>query len=157
MKVQDIIAEPIKFYKTASDDNMIIEIVSDLLNHVGMSKADLLKYPNQFSGGQRQRISIARALASRPKILICDEPTSSLDVSVQAHILNLLKDLQDDLGLTILFISHDLPVIRQMCDRVAVMRHGSICEIATTDSLFEKPQHEYSKHLLELMPKTDFN
>ena len=155
MKVQDIIAEPIKFYKTASDDNMIIEIVSDLLNHVGMSKADLLKYPNQFSGGQRQRISIARALASRPKILICDEPTSSLDVSVQAHILNLLKDLQDELGLTMLFISHDLPVIRQMCDRVAVMRKGNICEINTTENIFNKPKHSYTKELISLIPKIE--
>ncbi len=155
MKVQDIIAEPIKFYKTASDDNMIIEIVSDLLNHVGMSKADLLKYPNQFSGGQRQRISIARALASRPKILICDEPTSSLDVSVQAHILNLLKDLQDELGLTMLFISHDLPVIRQMCDRVAVMRKGNICEINTTENIFNKPKHSYTTELISLIPKIE--
>ena len=155
MKVQDIIAEPIKFYKTASDHNMIIEIVSDLLNHVGMSKADLLKYPNQFSGGQRQRISIARALASRPKILICDEPTSSLDVSVQAHILNLLKDLQDELGLTMLFISHDLPVIRQMCDRVAVMRKGNICEINTTENIFNKPKHSYTKELISLIPKIE--
>ena len=155
MRVQDIIAEPIKFYKTASDHNMIIKIVSDLLNHVGMSKADLLKYPNQFSGGQRQRISIARALASRPKILICDEPTSSLDVSVQAHILNLLKDLQDELGLTMLFISHDLPVIRQMCDRVAVMRKGNICEINTTENIFNKPKHSYTKELISLIPKIE--
>ena len=155
MRVQDIIAEPIKFYKTASDHNMIIGIVSDLLNHVGMSKADLLKYPNQFSGGQRQRISIARALASRPKILICDEPTSSLDVSVQAHILNLLKDLQDELGLTMLFISHDLPVIRQMCDRVAVMRKGNICEINTTENVFNKPKHSYTKELINLIPKIE--
>merc|ERR1711965_357161 len=152
MKVQDIIAEPIKFYKTASDHNMIIEIVSDLLNHVGMSKADLLKYPNQFSGGQRQRVSIARALASRPKILICDEPTSALDVSVQAHILNLLKDLQNEMNLTLIFISHDLPVIRQMCDRVAVMRNGMICELENSDKLFDSPKHPYSKHLLDLMP-----
>ncbi len=156
MRVQDIVSEPINYYKTASTNMEMRQIVRDLLDHVGLGSNAMLKYPHQFSGGQRQRISIARALASRPKILICDEPTSALDVSVQAHILNLLKDLQDDLGLTILFISHDLPVIRQMCDRVAVMRHGSICEIATTDSLFEKPQHEYSKHLLELMPKTDF-
>ena len=157
MRVQDIVSEPIHYYKTASTNMEIRQIVRDLLDHVGLGSNAMLKYPHEFSGGQRQRISIARALASRPKILICDEPTSALDVSVQAHILNLLKDLQDDLGLTILFISHDLPVIRQMCDRVAVMRHGSICEIATTDSLFEKPQHEYSKHLIELMPKTDFN
>ena len=156
MRVQDIVSEPIHYYKTASSNTEMRQIVRDLLDHVGLGSNAMLKYPHEFSGGQRQRISIARALASRPKILICDEPTSALDVSVQAHILNLLKDLQDDLGLTILFISHDLPVIRQMCDRVAVMRHGSICEIATTDNLFEQPQHEYSKHLLELMPKTDF-
>ena len=156
MRVQDIVSEPIHYYKTASSNTEMRQIVRDLLDHVGLGSNAMLKYPHEFSGGQRQRISIARALASRPKILICDEPTSALDVSVQAHILNLLKDLQDDLGLTILFISHDLPVIRQMCDRVAVMRNGSICEIATTDKLFEQPQHEYSKHLLQLIPKTNF-
>ena len=155
MRVQDIIAEPIRYYKTASSDQETQQIVRDLLDHVGLGSTTMLKYPHEFSGGQRQRISIARALASRPKVLICDEPTSALDVSVQAHILNLLKDLQDELRLTLLFISHDLPVIRQMCDKVAVMRHGSICEIATTDNLFDAPSHEYSKHLLNLMPKID--
>ena len=155
MRVQDIIAEPIRYYKTASSDHETQQIVRDLLDHVGLGSTTMLKYPHEFSGGQRQRISIARALASRPKVLICDEPTSALDVSVQAHILNLLKDLQDELRLTLLFISHDLPVIRQMCDKVAVMRHGSICEIATTDNLFDTPSHEYSKHLLNLMPKID--
>ena len=156
MRVQDIISEPMQYYKTVSNNIEMIQIIKDLLDHVGLSSNAMLKYPHEFSGGQRQRISIARALASRPKILICDEPTSALDVSVQAHILNLLKDLQDELGLTLLFISHDLPVIRQMCDRVAVMRHGKICEISSTDMLFDSPKHEYSKHLLELMPKMDF-
>ena len=156
MRVQDIISEPMQYYKTVSNNIEMIQIVKDLLDHVGLSSNAMLKYPHEFSGGQRQRISIARALASRPKILICDEPTSALDVSVQAHILNLLKDLQDELGLTLLFISHDLPVIRQMCDRVAVMRHGKICEVSSTDMLFNNPKHEYSKHLLELMPKMDF-
>jgi len=155
MRVQDIIAEPIRYYQTASSDRETLQIVRDLLDHVGLGSTAMLKYPHEFSGGQRQRISIARALASRPKILICDEPTSALDVSVQAHILNLLKDLQDELRLTMLFISHDLPVIRQMCDKVAVMRHGAICEIATTDNLFDAPNHEYSKHLLNLMPRID--
>ena len=150
-----IIAEPMRYYKTVSNNIEMRQIVKDLLDHVGLSSNAMLKYPHEFSGGQRQRISIARALASRPKILICDEPTSALDVSVQAHILNLLKDLQDELGLTLLFISHDLPVIRQMCDRVAVMRHGKICEVSSTDMLFDNPKHEYSKHLLELMPKMD--
>lgn len=155
MRVQDIVAEPIRFYKTASSEAEVKKIVRDLLDHVGLGSTAMIKYPHEFSGGQRQRISIARALASRPKILICDEPTSALDVSVQAHILNLLKDLQDELGLTMLFISHDLPVIRQMCDRVAVMRNGAICEIADTDTLFDAPQHAYSQHLLELMPRMD--
>ena len=155
MRVQDIIAEPIRYYRTASSDRETLQIVRDLLDHVGLGATAMLKYPHEFSGGQRQRISIARALASRPKILICDEPTSALDVSVQAHILNLLKDLQDELRLTMLFISHDLPVIRQMCDKVAVMRHGAICEIATTGNLFDAPNHEYSKHLLNLMPRIE--
>jgi len=152
MSVEDIVAEPIHYYKTATSNRQVKQIVRDLLDHVGLGTNAMIKYPHEFSGGQRQRISIARALASRPKILICDEPTSALDVSVQAHILNLLKDLQDELNLTMLFISHDLPVIHQMCDRVAVMRQGSICEIATTNDLFNAPNHTYSKHLIKLMP-----
>ena len=152
MSVEDIVAEPIYYYKTATSNRQVKQIVRDLLDHVGLGTNAMIKYPHEFSGGQRQRISIARALASRPKILICDEPTSALDVSVQAHILNLLKDLQDELNLTMLFISHDLPVIHQMCDRVAVMRLGSICEIATTNDLFNAPNHTYSKHLIKLMP-----
>ena len=153
MRVRDIVAEPIRFHRSSKSEAETRQIVSDLLEHVGLPRTAELKYPHEFSGGQRQRISIARALASRPRILICDEPTSALDVSVQATILNLLKDLQAELGLTMLFISHDLPVIRQMCDRVAVMRHGAICEIAETNTLFDSPQHDYSKHLLNLMPK----
>ena len=155
MRVMDVVAEPIRFYKMTSSEAETKQIVRDLLDHVGLGAEAAVKYPHEFSGGQRQRISIARALASRPKILICDEPTSALDVSVQATILNLLKDLQEELGLTMLFITHDLPVIRQMSDRIAVMRHGAICEIAETDQLFAAPGHEYSKHLLELMPRMD--
>ena len=155
MRVLDIVAEPIRFYKQSDNENHTQKLVQDLLDHVGLGGSAALRYPHEFSGGQRQRISIARALASRPRVLICDEPTSALDVSIQAQILNLLKDLQDELGLTLLFISHDLPVIRQMCDRVAVMRHGVICETATTEDLFNSPQHDYSQHLLELMPRMD--
>ncbi|MEM7271297.1 MAG: ATP-binding cassette domain-containing protein, partial [Pseudomonadota bacterium] len=155
MRVMDIVAEPIRFYRMAGSEDETRQIVRDLLDHVGLGAEAAIRYPHEFSGGQRQRISIARALASRPKILICDEPTSALDVSVQATILNLLKDLQEELGLTMLFITHDLPVIRQMSDRIAVMRHGAICEIAETDRLFEAPEHEYSRHLLELMPRMD--
>ena len=155
MTVEDIISEPIRFHRSTLNSNETSKVVNDLISFVGMPNAALKKYPHEFSGGQRQRISIARALASRPEILICDEPTSALDVSVQANILNLLKDLQEELSLTMLFISHDLPVIRQMCDRVAVMQNGKICEIAKTDTLFDDPQHEYSKHLLGLMPRMD--
>ena len=154
MKINDIIAEPILFHKLAAKQE-VSGIVGDLLDHVGLGRRSGVKFPHEFSGGQRQRISIARALASRPRFLICDEPTSALDVSVQAQILNLLKDLQDELGLTMLFISHDLPVIRQMCDRVAIMRKGKLLEVAETEVFFETPQHAYSRELLDLMPRFD--
>ena len=154
MKVNDIIAEPILFHRLTPPAD-VPGIVGDLLDHVGLGRKAGRRYPHEFSGGQRQRISIARALACRPRLLICDEPTSALDVSVQAQILNLLKDLQDELGLTMLFISHDLPVIRQICDRVAIMRHGRILETADTESFFEHPQNEYSIELLDLMPRFD--
>ena len=154
MRIDDIIAEPILFHRLASPDQ-VRQIVGDLLDHVGLGRRTGRKYPHEFSGGQRQRISIARALASRPRLLICDEPTSALDVSVQAQILNLLKDLQDQLGLTMLFISHDLPVIRQMSDRVAIMRHGKILETADSEQFFEHPQDPYSIELLNLMPRFD--
>ena len=117
-----------------------------------MTRSSLDRYPHEFSGGQRQRVSIARALATRPKLLICDEPTSALDVSIQAQILNLLKDIQDELHLTILFISHDLPVIRQMCDRIGVLKNGILCEVALSENLFNNPKHNYTKELLKLMP-----
>jgi len=154
MKIDDIIAEPILFHRL-TPVNEVSQIVGDLLDHVGLGRQTGHKYPHEFSGGQRQRISIARALASRPRLLICDEPTSALDVSVQAQILNLLKDLQDQLGLTMLFISHDLPVIRQMCDRVAIMRRGKILETAESETFFEHPQDPYSRELLDLMPRFD--
>ncbi|MDO6462480.1 ABC transporter ATP-binding protein [Granulosicoccaceae sp. 1_MG-2023] len=152
MKIADIIAEPIRFHHLTANEAETRQVVADLLDHVGLGSAAGVKYPHEFSGGQRQRISIARALATRPRLLICDEPTSALDVSVQAQILNLLKDLQDELNLTMLFISHDLPVVRQMCERIGVMRSGSLLEVAETEQLFEHPQHEYSRQLIDLMP-----
>lgn len=153
MKVFDIIAEPIRFHKLTRNEAETRQIVHDLLDHVGLGRMAGVKYPHEFSGGQRQRISIARALATRPRLLICDEPTSALDVSVQAQILNLLKDLQDELNLTMLFISHDLPVIRQMCDRIGVMKMGELLEVSPTEQLFNNPQHAYSKQLISLMPE----
>ncbi len=155
MRVRDIVAEPIHFHKLAPTRAEAARIVDQLLDVVGLGAQAAQRFPHEFSGGQRQRISIARALATRPRFLICDEPTSALDVSIQAQILNLLKDLQQELNLTMLFISHDLPVIRQMCDRVGVMRHGKLLEVAATDALFEKPKHAYTRHLLSLMPKLE--
>ena len=154
-KVKDIIAEPIKFFQKGIDNKTIQKNINDLIDIVGMSRQSLDRYPHEFSGGQRQRISIARALATRPRLLICDEPTSALDVSIQAQILNLLKDLQEELNLTILFISHDLPVVRQMCDRIAVLKNGNLCEIEKTENLFNNPNHEYTKELISLMPKIE--
>ena len=129
--------------------------IYDLLESVELTQKSADRYPHEFSGGQRQRISIARALATQPRLLVCDEPTSALDVSIQAQILNLLKDLQEQLNLTILFISHDLPVVRQMCDRIGVLKDGKLCEVSNTEDLFLKPDHEYTKELLRLMPKIE--
>ena len=155
MRVRDIVAEPIRFHRLADGRDEVEDIVADLLEQVGLGAGAATRYPHEFSGGQRQRISIARALATRPRFLICDEPTSALDVSIQAQVLNLLKDLQELLGLTMLFISHDLPVIRQMCDRVGVMQGGRLCEVRETEALFENPEHDYTRHLLDLMPRLD--
>ncbi|MDC3130937.1 ABC transporter ATP-binding protein [Pelagibacteraceae bacterium] len=154
-KVKDIIAEPIKFFQKNISNNELLQNVYDLIDIVGMTRQSLDRYPHEFSGGQRQRISIARALATRPRLLICDEPTSALDVSIQAQILNLLKDIQDELHLTILFISHDLPVIRQMCNRIIVLKNGAVCETKDTEELFNNPEHEYTKELIRLMPKIE--
>lgn len=153
MRVHDIIAEPLRFHGLVRTKKEARIQVERLLEEVGLPPEVTSRYPHAFSGGQRQRISIARALATRPKFIVCDEPTSALDVSIQAQVLNLLKDLRDAYRLTLLIISHDLPVIRQMCDRVAVMRAGELCEIASSDQLFSKPKHDYTKNLLSLVPK----
>ena len=155
LKVKDIVSEPIKLHNPSISSIDLDNYINDLLESVELSRQSANRYPHEFSGGQRQRISIARALATQPRLLVCDEPTSALDVSIQAQILNLLKDLQEQLNLTILFISHDLPVVRQMCDRIAVLKNGKLCEVALTEDLFVKPTHNYTKELLTLMPKIE--
>ena len=155
LKVKDIVAEPIKLHNPSISLKDLNSYINDLLESVELTQQSADRYPHEFSGGQRQRISIARALATQPRLLICDEPTSALDVSIQAQILNLLKDLQEQLNLTILFISHDLPVVRQMCDRIAVLKNGKLCEVSKTEELFKNPSHEYTEELLRLMPKIE--
>ncbi len=154
-KIYDIVAEPLKFYKLQDGQLPEEKIVSAMIELVGLPTDSLYKYPHQFSGGQRQRIAIARALIARPEFLICDEPTSALDVTVQAIILNLIKDIQDQFNLSILFISHDLPVIRQMADEIAVMKAGEIVEYGPCESFFAEPQHVYSRALLANIPSLD--
>ena len=154
--VEDIIAEPIRFYQLSTDKQEIRKLVASVLDLVEMPQRSMLKYPHQFSGGQRQRIAVARALVARPEFLICDEPTSALDVSIQAQILNLLKDLQASFGLTILFISHNLAVIRQMADRVVVLKSGELIEMAGTEAFFSQPQAPYSQMLLSETPSLSF-
>ena len=154
-RVADIVAEPIRAFKLLSGSADITERVGALLTQVGLSPADGEKYPHQFSGGQRQRISIARALSSEPEFLVCDEPTSSLDVSVQAQILNLMKELQSRLGLTFLFISHNLSVVRHMSDRLGVMYLGRIVELGPAADIFATPRHPYTRLLLDAIPDLD--
>ena len=155
MTVRDIIAEPLETWKATKTREETTKRVLELMAEVGVSGEFLYRYPHQFSGGQRQRIGIARAIALDPKLVICDEPVSALDVSVQSQVLNLLKDLQEEKKLTYLFISHDLSVVRFMSDRVCVMFLGKVCEIGDTKEIYESPLHPYTKFLLEAIPKAD--
>ena len=154
-RVRKIVAEPLVTHGLIADKAELRARVAELLEQVRLAPADGDKFPHEFSGGQRQRISIARALAANPEFLVCDEPTSALDVSVQAQILNLMRDLQRRLGLTYLFISHNLAVIYQISDRVGVMYLGRLVEVATADQLFTAPRHPYTRLLLETIPRLD--
>ncbi len=151
-KVGDVIAEPMTVLAIERDQQQIRKKVDELLVLVGLSAADAKKFPHEFSGGQRQRIAIARALSANPEFIVCDEPTSALDVSVQAQILNLMRDLQDEFGLTYLFISHDLSVVRHMANRIGVLYLGALVEIADSKTLFSNPAHPYTKMLLDAVP-----
>lgn len=151
--VEAIIGEPLHEHGLVTDKDMLKARVSELLGSVGLAAQDMVKYPHQFSGGQRQRISIARALATAPEFLVCDEPTSALDVSVQAQVLNIMKELQRERGLTYLFISHNLAVVRHVSDQVGVMYLGRLVELADKHTLFAQPQHPYTRMLLDAIPK----
>ncbi len=151
-QVDRIVAEPIRAFRLIESEKDISDRVGELLSLVGLHPADGRKYPHEFSGGQRQRIAIARALASNAEFIVCDEPTSALDVSVQAQILNLMRDLQDRLGLTYLFISHNLAVVRHMASRIGVMYLGRIVEISNGRELFAHPKHPYTRMLLDAVP-----
>ena len=151
--VEDIVGEPLTEHGLISDKLALRARVEELLQSVGLAAQDRSKYPHQFSGGQRQRISIARALATQPDFLVCDEPTSALDVSVQAQVLNIMKDLQRSMGLTYLFISHNLAVVRHVSDQVGVMYLGRLVELADKNSLFGNPRHPYTRMLLDAIPK----
>ena len=153
-RVRDIVGEPYAAFNEV-DKPAIERKVDELLEKVGLGSKDALKYPHEFSGGQRQRIGIARALASDPEFIVCDEPTSALDVSVQAQVLNLMRDLQRDLGLTYLFITHDLPVVRYMADQVGVLYLGRLIETAPRTALFSDPRHPYTQMLLDSAPQLD--
>ncbi|PUU93537.1 ABC transporter ATP-binding protein [Halanaerobium sp.] len=154
MSVRDIIVEPLEIHGIGTKESRT-EMAKDLLDQVGLSEFFLNRYPHEFSGGQRQRIGIARALTLNPRIIVCDEPVSALDVSVQAQILNILESLQEDMGLTYIFIAHNLSVVEHICDRVMVMYLGKIVEIASADDLYDNPLHPYTEILLQSIPEGD--
>jgi peptide/nickel transport system ATP-binding protein len=154
MTVFDIICEPLLIHGMRDRDQRA-QVVQELMGHVGLDPRVLSRYPHSFSGGQRQRIGIARALALNPELLICDEPVSALDVSVQAQVLNLLRDLQKELSLTYLFVSHNLAVVDYMADRIAVMCAGHLVELAARERLFSNPVHPYTRALLAAVPRAD--
>tara|TARA_B110000090_G_scaffold66055_1_gene75656 strand:- start:259 stop:1239 length:981 start_codon:yes stop_codon:yes gene_type:complete len=151
-RVRDIIAEPLRKFGMGDMEGSSQKRVDELLELVGLSAKDGSKFPHEFSGGQRQRIAIARVLSSKPEFIVCDEPTSALDVSVQAQILNLMRDLQDDFGLTYLFISHDLSVVRHMANRIGVLYLGRLVEVSDSKEMFRNPRHPYTQMLLEAVP-----
>ncbi|MYM21911.1 dipeptide ABC transporter ATP-binding protein [Duganella sp. FT135W] len=150
--VGDILLEPMRIHRIGADDRERTAIALGLLDKVGLPAAAFKRYPHEFSGGQRQRIAIARCLTMQPEILVCDESVSALDVSVQAQVLNLLQDLQDELGLSYIFISHDLAVVKYLADQVMVMQHGAVVELADADALYRNPQHPYTRALLSAIP-----
>jgi peptide/nickel transport system ATP-binding protein len=155
MRVRDIVAEGMRAFGIGASEPERTERVAALMQRVQLDPRQMWRYPHEFSGGQRQRIGIARALAVEPRLIVCDEATSALDVSIQSQILNLLRDLQQELGLAYLFITHDLGVVRYLADRVAVMYLGQIVEQGETEALFREPQHPYSQALLSAVPSYD--
>jgi oligopeptide transport system ATP-binding protein len=155
MTVGDIVGEPYEIHREVAPKRDRRKKVQDLLDVVGLNPEHINRYPHQFSGGQRQRIGIARALALNPEVIICDEPVSALDVSIQAQVMNLLEKLQDEFGLSYVFIAHDLSVVRHLADRVAVMYLGKIAELGTEDEIYERPTHPYTQALLSAVPVPD--
>ena len=154
MTVKDIIREPLDIHTNFSKDEKD-KIVYEMLEKVGLNKEHATRYPHEFSGGQRQRIGIARALSVKPDFIFCDEPISALDVSIQAQIINLLEDLQKELGITYLFIAHDLSMVKHISHRVCVMYLGKVVEIGSSEDIYENPKHPYTKALLSSIPKID--